>query len=188
MRLGPLDFGYPWVLALLLLPLLWWVRRRRARTAITFSRAGVLARGPRAGRTLPRTIAALRWLTLAASIVALARPRSGARARNRRATAINILLTVDLSSSMLAEDLQPTTGSRSRAGCSRTSCGTPGRSHRRGRLRGRGADQVPLTTDYPVVTAAIANLQAGQLEDGTAIGTAIATSPTDCAMRPGAVA
>jgi Ca-activated chloride channel family protein len=35
---------------------------------------------------------------------------------------------------------------------------------------------VPLTTDYPVVMAAIDNLAPGQLEDGTAIGTAIATA------------
>ena len=36
--------------------------------------------------------------------------------------------------------------------------------------------QVPLTTDYPVVSAAVDNLAPGQLEDGTAIGTAIATA------------
>lgn len=41
---------------------------------------------------------------------------------------------------------------------------------------GEALTQVPLTTDYPVVMAALDNLQPGQLLDGTAIGTAIATA------------
>jgi Ca-activated chloride channel family protein len=45
--------------------------------------------------------------------------------------------------------------------------------------------QVPLTTDYPVVTAAVDNLAAGQLEDGTAIGTAIATAANRLRDAPG---
>ena len=187
MRLGPLDFGHPWVLLLLaLLPLLWWVRRRRVRTAITFSRAGVLARGPRAGRALPRTIAALRWITLAGCIVALARPRSGARAEESTSDGINIVLTVDLSSSMLAEDLQP----NNRLEVARevlTSFVAGRRADRIGvvAFAAEALTQVPLTTDYPVVTAAIGNLQAGQLEDGTAIGTAIATSANRLRDAPG---
>jgi Ca-activated chloride channel family protein len=44
---------------------------------------------------------------------------------------------------------------------------------------------VPLTTDYPVVNAAIGNLQPGQLEDGTAIGTAIATAANRLKDAPG---
>jgi Ca-activated chloride channel homolog len=45
--------------------------------------------------------------------------------------------------------------------------------------------QVPLTTDYPVVAAAVDNLSAGQLEDGTAIGTAIATAANRLRDAPG---
>src|SRR5207245_7424970 len=45
--------------------------------------------------------------------------------------------------------------------------------------------QVPLTTDYPVVNNAVDNLQAGQLEDGTAIGTAIATAANRLREAPG---
>jgi len=45
--------------------------------------------------------------------------------------------------------------------------------------------QVPLTTDYPVVTGAVDNLAAGQLEDGTAIGTAIATAANRLRDAPG---
>jgi Ca-activated chloride channel family protein len=45
--------------------------------------------------------------------------------------------------------------------------------------------QVPLTTDYPVVNMAVDNLAAGQLEDGTAIGTAIATAANRLRDAPG---
>jgi len=44
---------------------------------------------------------------------------------------------------------------------------------------------VPLTTDYAVVVLAINNLQPGQLEDGTAIGTAIATAANRLKDAPG---
>ena len=44
---------------------------------------------------------------------------------------------------------------------------------------------MPLTVDYPVLLAAVDNLQAGQLEDGTAIGTAIATAANRLRSAPG---
>src|SRR5688500_20335831 len=50
---------------------------------------------------------------------------------------------------------------------------------------GEALTQVPLTTDYPVVLAAVDNLAAGQLEDGTAIGTAIATAANRLRNAPG---
>jgi Ca-activated chloride channel family protein len=50
---------------------------------------------------------------------------------------------------------------------------------------GEALTQVPLTVDYPVVLAAVENLQAGQLEDGTAIGTAIATAANRLRDAPG---
>jgi Ca-activated chloride channel family protein len=50
---------------------------------------------------------------------------------------------------------------------------------------GEALTQVPLTTDYQVVQAALDNLQPGQLEDGTAIGTAIATAANRLKDAPG---
>jgi Ca-activated chloride channel family protein len=50
---------------------------------------------------------------------------------------------------------------------------------------GEALTQVPLTVDYPVLLAAVDNLQPGQLEDGTAIGTAIATSANRLHDAPG---
>ena len=186
-RLGPVDFGSPWALALLLvLPLLWLARRRGRPLAITFSRAALLGRGPRAGRGVARALAALRTLALAGCVLALARPRTGARAEQSTSDGINIALVVDLSSSMLAEDFQPQ--NRLEVAKAELKRFVAGRTADRIGVVAFAAEaltQVPLTTDYPVVVAALDNLHAGQLEDGTAIGTAIATAANRLRDAPG---
>jgi Ca-activated chloride channel family protein len=175
---GGLVFGRPWVLALLLLlPLWWWRQRRGAQPALVFSRASLLAQAPRRRNRVPQLAAALRWLALAALVVALAQPRSGARAQNVTRDGIDIALVVDISSSMLAEDFQPR--NRMEVAKERAKAFVAGRrTDRIGVIAfsGEALTQVPLTTDYPVVLAALDNLQPGLLEDGTAIGTAIATA------------
>lgn len=175
---GGLEFAYPWVLLLLLaLPAWWWVRRRRTPAAITFSRTALLTRLPGGARWVRRAMVAARYVLLAAVIVALARPRTGARAEDITSDGINIVVAVDISSSMLAEDFQPQ--NRLQVAKDRIKQFVNGRrSDRIGvvAFAGEALTQVPLTVDYPVVLASIENLQSGQLDDGTAIGTAIATS------------
>jgi Ca-activated chloride channel family protein len=78
---------------------------------------------------------------------------------------------------MLAEDFQPL--NRMTVAKQQAKAFVEGRaSDRIGVIAfaGEALTQVPLTIDYPVVLAAIDYLQPGQLEDGTAIGTAIATA------------
>lgn len=182
-----LSFATPWALSLFgVLPLLWLVGRRSPRAAITFSRAAALARGPRSGHEVARMLAALRWLALAGFVVAFARPRTGARALPDERDGIDIALVVDLSSSMLSQDFQP--DNRLEVAKATLKRFVAGRSADRIGVIAFAAEaltQVPLTTDYPVVLAAIDNLQAGQLEDGTAIGTAIATAANRLRGVPG---
>jgi len=181
------GFGTPLVLlALLLLPVWWWRRRRRVPSAVTLPRVALLAAGPRTGRGLSRTLFVLRNLAIAAMIVALARPRFGSRNESIIGDGINIVLTIDLSSSMLALDFQPEnrlevakeTMKRFVAGRTADRIGVVS-------FAGDALTQVPLTLDYEVVDAAIDNLQAGQLDDGTAIGTAIATAANRLRVAPG---
>jgi Ca-activated chloride channel homolog len=186
-RLGSLQFAAPWALLLLLaLPAWWWIRRHRRPSAIVFSRVGALATGPRTGQGIARTLFTLRNLALAALAVALARPRAGARAENVTSEGINIMVAFDISSSMLAEDFQPQ--NRLEVAREKVKQFISARSSDRigvVAFSGEALTQVPLTTDYSVVQAAVDNLQPGQLEDGTAIGTAIATAANRLRTAPG---
>ena len=185
--IGNVEFASPWwLLLLLLLPVWWLIARRRRPAAIVFSRVGILARGPHAGRTLARALALLRNLVLIAGVVALARPRSGARAETSTSEGINIVIAFDISSSMLAQDFQPQ--NRLEVARDKIKDFVAARNHDRIGIvafSGEALTQVPLTTDYPVVQAALDNLQPGQLEDGTAIGTAIATAANRLKDAPG---
>ena len=187
MAIPHIEFGSPWVLLLLLFLPVWWVwRRRRRPPAIVFSQVGVLASGPRAGRAIARALYYSRNLVLIGLIVALARPRSSGRAEQSTTEGINIVIAFDISSSMLAEDFQPQ--NRLEVAREKVKQFIAMRSSDRigvVAFSGEALTQVPLTTDYPVVMAAVDNLQPGQLEDGTAIGTAIATAANRLRDAPG---
>ncbi len=187
MSFDSIQLYTPWALALLLLLPLWWILRRRRRpSAIAFSRTGVLARGPRTGERVTRTMFILRNVALAALVLALARPRSTARVENVTSEGINIALAVDLSSSMLAEDFRP----RNRLAVAKARLKEFIAARESDRIAlvafaGEALTQVPLTTDYPILMQAVDNLQAGQLEDGTAIGLGIATAANRLRDAPG---
>ncbi len=175
-----LSFATPWALAALVFIagwLLW--RRHRRPPALIHARAELLASGPRRGRWSARVTLALRVVALTALVIALARPRAGARAETIRGDGISILLTLDLSSSMLAEDFQP--DNRLAVAKQTIKDFIAGRDVDEVGLvafAGEALTQVPLTLDYPVLLAAVDNLQPHQLEDGTAIGTGLVTATT----------
>jgi Ca-activated chloride channel family protein len=182
-----ISLGEPWWLLLLVLAIGWlWWRRRRRPAAILFSRVDLLARGSSRGRWVARVLIIARVLGILGICLALARPRAGARAEQVESDGISIIISFDISSSMLAEDFQPLNRME------------VAKEKAKGFVRGRTVDQiglvafsgealtqVPLTVDYPVVLTAIDNLQPGQLEDGTAIGTGIITAANRLRDAPG---
>ncbi|MGH9422343.1 MAG: VWA domain-containing protein [Thermoanaerobaculia bacterium] len=184
---GLFELYTPEALWLLLLLPAWWVwRRLRRKDAIVFSRTSVLASGPATGSWIPKAIFTLHNVALASLIVALARPRSGAHVETQTSEGINIVLAIDLSSSMLALDFRP--ANRIEVAKDKVKQFISRRTSDRIGIvafAGEALTQVPLTTDYPVVLQAVSNLQAGQLEDGTAIGTAIATAANRLRDAPG---
>jgi Ca-activated chloride channel homolog len=195
-----MSFGFerPWVLALLLLfpAYAYYVRRWRS-NALVFSRTSLLrwVVGARPSR-IARVPSWLRTGALVALVLALAGPRTGSSMVNVDAEGIAIVIALDISSSMLAEDMADPEA-ESRQVLNRITVAkqkvhqfVAGREYDRIGLvafAGEALTQVPVTIDYPVIFQALEQLQAGaqQLEDGTAIGTALATAANRLRRAPG---
>ena len=102
-----MEFAHPWLLLLfLLLPLAAWLKGRRGSSpAFLYSSVKLVAGLTRGRRSRAGTfLAALRWLTLALFIVALAQPRLTNNHTEVRASGIDIVCALDLSGSMISED------------------------------------------------------------------------------------
>jgi Ca-activated chloride channel family protein len=184
------GFAHPWFLLLLLaVPIYMYVTRHAAPRAITFSRASVLGSLAKSRVfRLTRFPERLRGGAVCALIVALAGPRTGTSVVDFDAEGIAIVITMDISSSMLAEDFSPE--NRLEVARSTVKQFVSGREYDRIGLvafAGEALTQVPITVDYPVIYAAVEQLRAGagMLEDGTAIGTAIATAANRLRRAPG---
>jgi len=163
------------LLLLLLLPLWWWRRARQRPRAARFSDLRAVEGVGRSRRWLGELPAALRSLRLGAWIVAAAGPQSGADTVQITSEGIAVVLAVDVSSSMLAEDFAPS--NRLDVARERSVAFVRGRQYDRIGLvafAGEALTRVPITTDYAVLEQSILDLRIGELDDGTAIGTAIA--------------
>ena len=183
-----MTFARPLLLLLLLaLPLWWWWRAQRLKRMPGASMSDVRpASGPIERLWIARLPLWLRSLCLAAWIVAAAGPRLGSARPELRSEGISIILAVDISSSMLAEDFSPA----NRLDVARRTATEFVRARASDRIglvafAGQALTQVPITTDYQVLEEYIRQLRVGILEDGTAIGTAIATSANRLRRAPG---
>lgn len=181
------GFANPWALLFLpLVPAVLIYARRWPRPNLVFSRTAALARlGPR-GNRLGKLPGVLRVGAIVALIIALAGPRTGISSVDVESDGIAIMVVVDISSSMLAEDFHP--DNRLNVAKARVADFIRGRRYDRIGLvafAGEALTQVPLTVDYPVIFQALEQLDVGVLEDGTAIGTAIGTAANRLRQAPG---
>ncbi len=118
----------------------------------------------------------LRMLAVAAIVVALARPQSSSSGQNITTEGIDIIISLDISASMLAEDLKP---NRIKAAKKVAENFIDARPNDRIGLvvfGGESFTQCPLTTDHAVVKNLFAGIESGMLADGTAIGEGLATA------------
>jgi Ca-activated chloride channel homolog len=172
-----MSFARPWLLLLLLaLPLWWWLRTRRDVPGAKYSDVSLPAMATRR-RWWVKLPPILRALALGALGLAAAGPRVGGDTVEIKQEGIAIVITIDISSSMLAEDFAPSNrlevAKRQAVGFIR------GRTADRIGLvafAGEALTQVPVTLDYPVIEQAVMDLKIGSLEDGTAIGSGLATA------------
>ena len=163
---------------ILAIPLLLYVYARRRRSgAIRYSDVESIRESDvrRTGRRR-HTLFPLRLLAVAALIVAFSRPQTGVTSETLSAEGIDIVLAIDVSSSMLAEDLEPNRLEAAKAVAAEFVEGR--RNDRIGLVvfAGDAFTQVPLTLDYSVVTDLLGQMEVGMIKDGTAVGMGLATA------------
>ena len=174
-------FEDPQILILILaVPALLYVyisRRRHRSGAIRYSDVESLRQADvrHTGRNR-HVLFALRVFALVALVVAFARPQTGITSETVSAEGIDIILAMDVSSSMLAEDLEPNRLEAVKAVAVEFVEGR--RDDRIGLVvfAAEAFTQVPLTLDYSVVTDLLGQMEVGMIEDGTAVGMGLATA------------
>ncbi len=173
--------AYPWLaLGLALVPLLIYLRYRlrESQPAIVYSNLAPLASlRPSLWVKLAWLPFTLRMLALTLMLVALARPQSGARAEEVITEGVDILLAIDISSSMKTEDFRPK--NRLHAAKEVVAEFIQSRPHDRLGMvvfAARAITKCPLTLDHDILLTLLDDVEIGSIEDGTAIGTALATS------------
>ena len=175
-----MRFANPWLLLLLVIPLslalaIWRERRRGPRHRIGFPL--FLLAGVPPGRRA-RWVRLPDWLRVGAVallVLALARPQLPHEVREIRSRARNIMLALDISSSMKARDFKP--GNRLEVARRVLSEFAARRQEDLLGLvifAGRAFLQAPLTPDNRLLSAMLTKVDIGMLPDGTAIGTALA--------------
>lgn len=179
-----MSFQHPWLLLLLLLvpSLVWWRHGRARRPALQFSDGRALASLPASWAVRTRAaLPALYTLALVCLIVAIARPRRGLAESRVRTEGVDIVLLSDVSTSMRAEDLSTATRTMNRLDAAKAVMEEF--------IQARPDDRIgivafaampytlaPLTLDHGWLAQQMARLETGMVEDGTAIGDAIAAA------------
>lgn len=170
-----------WLLLLVPLVALW--RGRKGQTAaIEYSSSELVREVSKASRTSAGNwMTTMRLLALTLLIIALARPQFGRGTTEVEASGIDIVLAIDISGSMIAQDFQMngTPVSRLEVVKSAVSKFIDARPNDRIGIvvfAGRPYLVSPLTLDHPWLQQNLERVKLGMVEDGTAIGSAIAAS------------
>jgi len=177
-------FRYPWLLLLVLLvPLLVYLRYgRRRRTAMRFSNGGQLAQIPPGWAVLAQPLLPLLYgAGLVLCVVTLARPQKGLEESQLRAEGIDIVLCVDVSTSMLAEDFSSVNNTINRIDASKDVLERfiKNRTYDRMGLVAFAAmpfTMAPLSMDHGWLLQQVQRLETGVLPDGTAIGSGLSAA------------
>ena len=174
-----IEFTQPYFFALfLLIPILlfWYIKTNSSRSAsiqISTTAAKGLGTWKASFRHLPFIC---RIVCIAFLITALANPQTKNEEKNAEGEGIDIVLCIDVSGSMTAQDLTPNRLEAAKNVAIDFVNRRP--TDRIGIVifSGESFTQCPLTTDKNVLVAAIQNIHSGLLEDGTAIGSGLSTS------------
>jgi Ca-activated chloride channel family protein len=175
-----IEFANPqmfWLLLLLPLALLWYFFKRKEQSAALKIST---TKGFSKNQFLPKLkplLFTMRILALAGIIVAMARPQTkDISTRTKTTKGIDIVMSIDVSSSMLARDLKPNRLAALKEVAADFINERPNDRIGLVAYAGESYTKTPITSDKSIVLNALREITYGQLNDGTAIGMGLATS------------
>ena len=174
-------FGNPGYLFLLLLliPIVGWYiwKLRTIRASVQLSSIHSLQRQPKSLRVwLIHVPFILRVAIITLLSLALARPQLSNRWQSESTEGIDIMMALDISGTMLGEDLKPNRLEAAKAVATEFVLSRPNDQIGLIVFAGESFTQCPLTTDHPVLINLFQSVKFGMIEDGTAIGLGLANA------------
>mgnify|MGYP000309583372 CR=1 FL=1 len=172
---NPELFHILWVLIPMIAWYIW--KQKRSTASIQVSSTASVFKAPKTLRQyLRHLVFVCLCMAIACFVVVMARPQSSKNWENVTTEGIDIVVALDISSSMLAQDFQP---NRLEAAKDVAMKFISGREYDRMGLvvfAGEAFTQCPLTTDRAVLLNLFKDIKSGMIEDGTAIGNGLATA------------
>ncbi|MBR6286655.1 MAG: VWA domain-containing protein [Bacteroidaceae bacterium] len=177
------NIGYLFLLLLLIPYVLWYLfRNHKSEPTLRVSDTHAYIKVGKSFRTyLVHVPFFLRMLTFVMVVIILARPQTQNHWSNSQVEGIDIMLAVDVSTSMLSEDLRPNRLQAAKQVASEFISGRPNDNIGLTIFAGQAFTQCPMTTDHAVLMNLFQSIrpdiaQRGVIEDGTAIGDGIANA------------
>ena len=174
-------FAHPqffWLLLLLPLMILWhFFWDKKSKPSVTISSTVAFKRTKSLYNQLYHLLFLLRIIAIALLIIALARPQTRSESAKTKITeGIDIVMAIDVSASMLSQDLKPNRFEALKKVASQFVKDRP--NDRIGLViyAGESYTKTPVTSDKSIILNALSELTYGQIEDGTAIGMGLATA------------
>ena len=167
-----------WLLLLLPLMLLWyWFWNKKSQANVTFSTTIAFKKTKSWSDALYHLLFVLRMIAIALIVVALARPQTHSEnAKTKITDGIDIVMAIDVSASMLSQDLKPNRFEALKKVASQFVKDRPNDRIRLVIYPGESYTKTPVTTDKSIILNALSEITYGQIEDGTAIGMGLATA------------
>jgi Ca-activated chloride channel family protein len=174
-RFAHTDYLYALLIIPVLIILFWITRRARRKALDRFGKKEIISLlMPNVSRSRP-VIKFIIWLLAISSlIVAVARPQFGSRLKTEKREGVELIIGLDVSNSMLAEDIQPNRLERSKRAISRLVDNLSDDKIGLIVFAGDAYTQLPITTDYPSAKLFLNAVNTDIVpQQGTAIGRAI---------------
>ena len=166
-------------LLLLLIPVIFWYifKQYQADASLQISSISSLKLPQRKSFIILRHLPFLfRMIALTCLIIVIARPQLSNSFRSESTEGIDIMMALDVSGTMLAEDLRPNRLEAAKNVAAEFIAGRPNDNIGLVVFAGESFTQCPLTTDHAVLINLFNGIKYGMIEDGTAIGLGLANS------------